>query len=636
MVKQIVMLLIATSIIVVLPGSLAAQQDDSVQALFDEWGLTPAQIDQFIATFDGATSVQDLQEFVDFGDYTIAEIRQFMTEDFGPPPVGGGAQVPTGADGTFTPSDCPFDVPPGQRVDCGVLTVPENRSQPNGNSISLVVGIFRSYSANPQSDPIIYLEGGPGGGALAGAEAWLMTPLRNDRDVIVFDQRGTGYSIPSLNCPELDEADDILQATQECHSRLVAEGVDLTAYNSRENATDVEALRVALGIDQANLLGISYGTRLALTVMRDHPGNIRSVVLDSVYPPNVDSNYTNVTDTYALANAMFADCAADAACSAAFPDIQNRFWASLDQWAEQPIAANDPETGDVVELYVEDILNNLFQQLQRTDLISAIPASLEALLNDDGDAYLILATQGAGDGPPVPFSFNEALVQVEIDLDDLQQNAPDVLQDLQDAARAGDTAFIAQDYVDCCGWSPEDAEVLAQAFVAYVVDGARPSDGETIDDDSEGMNMSVQCYEELPFMDVDEAYNRSFENGAPQIFVDAIFPGFEFDQCDIWQVGAADAIENQAVVSDIPTLVTAGPYDTATPPDWSLLSAQTLSNSYFYVFEGVGHGVLFGGECPERVITSFIANPLQEPDAGCVSGLRPSFYTGDGSELLDN
>jgi pimeloyl-ACP methyl ester carboxylesterase len=290
----------------------------------------------------------------------------------------------------------------------------------------------------------------------------------------------------------------------------------------------------------------------------------------------------------------------------------------------------------MVELYVEDILNNLFQQLQRTDLISAIPASLEALLNGDGDAYLILATQGAGDGPILPLTFNEALVQVEIDLDDLQQNAPDALQDLQDAARAGDTAFIAQDYVDCCGWSPEDAEVLAQAFVAYVVDGARPSDGETIDDDSEGMNMSVQCYEELPFMDVDEAYNRSFENGAPQIFVDVIFPGFEFDQCDIWQVGAADAIENQAVVSDIPTLVTAGPYDTATPPDWSLLSAQTLSNSYFYVFEGVGHGVLFGGECPERVITSFIANPLQEPDAGCVSGLRLNFYTGDGSEMLDN
>ncbi|MCA9925859.1 MAG: alpha/beta fold hydrolase, partial [Anaerolineales bacterium] len=204
----------------------------------------------------------------------------------------------------FETAACQFDEPEGHDVTCGYLIVPEDRSQPN-KTIRLHVAIFASESDNPAPDPVVYLEGGPGGDAL---EAMPFTfddnfaPLLADRDVIIFDQRGTGYSEPSLACPESIEADldiidevvpleeeiDIsLDAAAACYNRLVDEGVNLAAYNSLENAADVNDLRIALGYDEWNLYGISYGTKLAMTTMRDHPEGIRSVILDSPYPLSV-------------------------------------------------------------------------------------------------------------------------------------------------------------------------------------------------------------------------------------------------------------------------------------------------------------------------------------------------------------
>src|SRR5262249_10174016 len=120
-----------------------------------------------------------------------------------------------------------------------------------------------------------------------------------NHDFILLDQRGTGYSRPALNCPEVDklnvdEANKILsytqenklyvQAAQQCRDRLVKEGNDLTAYTTIDNATDVHDLIGALGYKQVNLYGVSYGTRLALTVMRLFPRDLRSVILDSTVP----------------------------------------------------------------------------------------------------------------------------------------------------------------------------------------------------------------------------------------------------------------------------------------------------------------------------------------------------------------
>ncbi|MCB9451296.1 MAG: alpha/beta fold hydrolase [Anaerolineaceae bacterium] len=520
--------------------------------------------------------------------------------------------------GDFAETDCPFEVPSGVRVTCGTLTVPENRQTDNGATIQLAVAVIDARSGNPLPDPIFYLEGGPGGSALAGVDSWFNSPYGEERDIVVFDQRGTGFSEPSLNCPEMD-TDDSTDAVEACRDRLLAEGVDLTAYNSRENAADVEALRLALGYDQINLYGISYGTRLALTVMRDQPQGIRAVVIDSVYPPNIDTNYNVTTDTYQLISMMFADCAAQPDCAGAFPDLEARFYDQLDAIADNPPQVTNAD-GETVDLYPEDVINTLVNQLKDTALVSAIPASLDAFASGDYDTYMDLATNGAGTSTDGTSLAQE--LAVELSADELAQ--------IQDMAAQNDTAGIADYLSGMFDLSAEEADQVATGFVQLggsigAVGSVEPPD---IDDDSEGMNMSVQCNEEMPFMTLDEASARAEAVDMPDIVRQATFAvsQSEFDSCDVWPAGTADAIEDEPVVSDIPTLVLAAQYDTATPPWWADLAAETLSNSFDFHFPLVGHGVIDGGSCPISIGLAFLADPYSEPDTSCIAGMNDQFY----------
>lgn len=151
--------------------------------------------------------------------------------------------------------ELPDDVVEGNDIDCGYVTVPEDRSDPSSQMIELAFAILYAPTDDVQPDPVIYLAGGPGGNAVGELDGWLDVPYLQDRDLILLDQRGTGYSVPSLNCPEVEEeAED---ATQLCYDRLVDEGINLQAYNSAENAADVADLRVALGYEEWNLYGVS-------------------------------------------------------------------------------------------------------------------------------------------------------------------------------------------------------------------------------------------------------------------------------------------------------------------------------------------------------------------------------------------
>ena len=177
-------------------------------------------------------------------------------------------------------------------------------------------------------------------------------PILDVCDLVFFDQRGTGYSEPSLACPEfidltLDILDDDLSLAQgnqrqlealaACGDRLLQEGIDLTAYNSAENAADVADLRLVLGYEEWNLYGVSYGTRLAQTIVRDHPEGIRSIILDSAYPlaANIQlETAVNADRAFAL---FFAGCAADPACAVAYPDLEQVFAELVVQLNESPL-----------------------------------------------------------------------------------------------------------------------------------------------------------------------------------------------------------------------------------------------------------------------------------------------------------
>src|SRR3954451_20691974 len=166
-----------------------------------------------------------------------------------------------------------YDFPPNAR--CGYLTVPENRSKPNGRTIKIFVVRVPAVSATPKPDPIVVLSGGPGGGGAFEFRSRIQAGMNADRDVIFVDQRGTHLAQPLLGCPEYDEAlnraysilftspeatDADVAAVKTCRDRFAAQGVDLSAYNTAENAADFADLRVAMGFDSWNLFGTSYGT----------------------------------------------------------------------------------------------------------------------------------------------------------------------------------------------------------------------------------------------------------------------------------------------------------------------------------------------------------------------------------------
>lgn len=331
----------------------------------------------------------------------------------GPTPTSGApTPIQSGVPG-FEPADCWFDEPSGQTAECGYLVVPEDRSQPDGKTIKLAVARFKSDSSNPQPDPIVYLEGGPGGSPLRSFIPQfnvLFGPLLEERDLILFDQRGTGYSQPALDCPEykqvtLDLLDDDIpteeaeelsnQALLACRERLANEGVNLSAYNSAENAADLNDLRNALGIEQWNLYGISYGTRLALTEIRDFPEGLRSVVIDSVYPPQVSLFASTAANGARAFDVLFESCASDAACNAAFPDLQNVFFDLVERFNREPATfttrLHSGETYDVV-MNGDGLMGLTFQTLYATSLLPYLPRMIYQMR--DGNTALPAALEG--------------------------------------------------------------------------------------------------------------------------------------------------------------------------------------------------------------------------------------------------
>jgi pimeloyl-ACP methyl ester carboxylesterase len=167
--------------------------------------------------------------------------------------------------------------------------------------------------------------------------------------------------------------------------------------------------------------------------------------------------------------------------------------------------------------------------------------------------------------------------------------------------------------------------------------GSGASRGRQADEDysdSEGMNYSVECNEEYVFSDYDTAYNLAASQ-VPDPFLPALFsgPSDYFAVCDIWGAGTAGPIEDQAVVSDIPTLVMAGEYDPITPVRWAELAASTLSNSTLVVIPASGHGVTGSDACANEIADQFVADPSISPDTSCVDPSIVPYWVLPGDPL---
>jgi pimeloyl-ACP methyl ester carboxylesterase len=152
-----------------------------------------------------------------------------------------------------------------------------------------------------------------------------------------------------------------------CHTRLLKDGINFAFYNSTQSAADIHDLRLSLGYEAWNMLGISYGTRLALTVMRYHPDGIRRVILDSVFPPQINSLDEETINGARAFQVLFDGCAADAICADHYPAFEETFYKVIDKLNKNPTERKD-ET-----IYGDDVVNIVFNTLYDNSLIGYIP-----------------------------------------------------------------------------------------------------------------------------------------------------------------------------------------------------------------------------------------------------------------------
>lgn len=457
-------------------------------------------------------------------------------------------------------------------IECGLMYTTEDPTDPNSLEIEIAFAILYSVADESAPDPILYLEGGPGGSAIMGVDAWVASPLRQERDIILVDQRGTGYSWPSLNCYSyLDDEYDISLDPELCLDALAEEGVDVGNYNTVNNAADMALLMDLLidenGYTNYNLLGISYGTRLGLAIMRDHPQLVRSAILDSVYPQGIDAYAEQLLNyTYAL-ETLFAACNADAACNAAYPDLENVFFDVVADLDEFPI-----EEEDGYQYTGGDFIYDITDALSDTYFAPIVPAVIYLYAEGDYDT----ADEYLWDG---------------IHLDD--------------------SDYFGPDYYDIY-----DADLVDEYF--YFVD---------LFGDADAMFMALECQEEVYFSGYDDAVAL-----AEQFDIDPVIADLELSnlesmeaECAYWTDTPASAVEDQPISSDIPTLVVAGEFDSITPPSWAQYAARTLPNSQYFVFPGFGHGVTDGAPCVIDIFDQFLANPLADVDASCITGMEIAF-----------
>jgi pimeloyl-ACP methyl ester carboxylesterase len=241
---------------------------------------------------------------------------------------------------------------------CGVVRVAESAAASAGRHIELRVVVLLALASPPASDPVLPLMGGPGQGAadLAALLAQRFATLRESRDLVLVDQRGTGQS-NGLQCPPAPSAIELMGQIFD-PARLVAcrdelsSRADLTRYTTAVAAGDYEQVLDALGVAQVNVIGISYGSRMALELARRFPARIRTMTIEAVAPPTFDWPSRGASDAEAALDTLVGDCAADRPCAAAFPTLRDDIDAAFDRLrrTRTTAAVRDPVSGATVRV----------------------------------------------------------------------------------------------------------------------------------------------------------------------------------------------------------------------------------------------------------------------------------------------
>jgi len=275
-----------------------------------------------------------------------------------------GPSVGTAFVPTFASTTCPDDVTANVviAVTCGYLTVLEDRTKPAGRTIRLFVTRFDPPGGTTTPDPVITL------GHLASQDGYgdmASGGQRTHRVLYLLDPRGIGHSTPSLDCPEVPlvgpdvaglrlrdpaRAAIVTKAVTACHDRLVAQGIDLAAYDLAANAADIDDLRTALGLTTWNLMTNGDTSRLAFEVARRYPAGLRSLVIDSPSLPSPDFLSVGPGSLDLALSRLVSTCGAAPACATAFPDTGAMIRAAISALDAKPVTLAVSGTVDAIRL----------------------------------------------------------------------------------------------------------------------------------------------------------------------------------------------------------------------------------------------------------------------------------------------
>jgi pimeloyl-ACP methyl ester carboxylesterase len=275
---------------------------------------------------------------------------------------------------------------------CGTLLQPEDPDEPDGPRIELTFAVVDSLSPEPKADAFTVINGGPGGSSLElyADSAGAFQGILRERDIVLVDQRGTGQSTP-LDCPELAtlpgglEPAAVRAATDACLASLKA---DPRFFTTSVAVRDLDAVREALGLEQLNVYGVSYGTRVAMHYARHYPERTRTLVLDGVVPPGLALGPNAAINAERTFRHMLTRCAGDPACNAAFPGLDARFDTVADRLRQAPLTLElpDPVSGEQrsIDLAYEHLAVTVRMLSYAPETVSLIPVIVnEAYANEN-------------------------------------------------------------------------------------------------------------------------------------------------------------------------------------------------------------------------------------------------------------
>ncbi len=604
---------------------------------------------------------------------------------------------------------CPRPLPPGEiegvSLICGRVKVPEDRTRPDGRMLPLAFAIYKATSRYPEPDPLVYLQGGPGGSAFDILEK-LQTafrPWRDRRDLVVYDQRSAGISGASVQCSQALSQNLVEIARpgskanvdgiptpdlmKQCVAELEKQGVPLPLYNTTQNALDLPLIVKALGYGDYNIYGISYGSKLALEVMRAAPQGVRSVIIDGVAPPWLNL-YTLQSQKIDEAIQHVVDqCAADRACNQAYPDLGRIFIETMNKAARgevlfrgeklsvenvlDPVGArNGNADGVPITRYIPAFLYELWRgkemptvemlvsagyRISRDDALvmkaaSVLNAEQKALVQQildntaiaeranagtaRAEAALRNATEMARDFGPLAREFDNELDAAMKDLAQADKaKLTAALTDygalrLQKPDKSALKAFVARHLGEP---AKSRLEALVEAMTPREVEGSfaiiRRDSGRALAPFLSGLYLDVYaCQEDVPFATFEGHRAVVSARKYPHLgsVSDATAKLF-FDSCAALKPQPRENW-HVPVVSDIPTLSFGGLYDVQTSASWAKAAIEKLSNAQAFLIPEAGHGAVLYQPCVAQMGVAFTDNPKRKFDDSCARSIKVDWY----------